>query len=434
MKISCCIIGKNEIDDIGRCLNSIIDKVYEVIYIDTGSDDGTLEFVKKNYPKVKTGFYKWNDDFSAARNFALKKAKGDFLFYLDCDEEFVGEFPENLAQGIHNFEIYNLNDQGNHVVSVCSRMIANVKGVCFKGKIHEIFDSPQVKLSIFKFTTGHILHHGYKNSYREKKNKSERNVDTLTKAYNENKKSDVCFYLAQEYFIKKEYSKTEELTLEGINLIKDDDSLDQTFKPILYHLYLSSLIEQDKDAEVEKFEREMLDIGKNPESYVLLMNYYIKKNNEEKMLRYGFQGLKHINAQLLPVKFIEKNIKYVPYLAMARYYIKEKQDQLMGLYFLELAYGSGLDNTEVLVDIYNLLPKCERNIVKWEYYNNILYEKTKDKRLLKDMIGCYLANKDNEKNLKAIEICNELSDKEEKEKIKIHLKKIGREDLVKLVK
>ena len=133
------------------------------------------------------------------------------------------------------------------------------------------------------------------------------------------------------------------------------------------------------------------------------------------------------------IKFIEKNIKYVPYLAMARYYIKEKEDRLMGLYFLEMAYGSGLDNTEVLVDIYNLLPKCERNIVKWEYYNQIIFEKTKDKRLLKDMIGCYLASKDEEKNKKAIEICNELSSPEERDKIKKHLEKIGRKDLVKLV-
>jgi len=139
MKISCCIIGKNEIDDIGNCLKSVYDKVYEIIYVDTGSEDGTLEYVKENFPKVKTYFYKWNNDFSAARNFSIRRAKGDFLFYLDCDEEFVGEFPKSLAKGVYNFEIRNLNDSGGYVGSVCSRLIAKEKGVCFKGKIHEIF-------------------------------------------------------------------------------------------------------------------------------------------------------------------------------------------------------------------------------------------------------------------------------------------------------
>ena len=434
MKISCCIIGKNEVEDISNCIKSVIDKVYEVIYVDTGSTDGTVELVKKEFPKVKVFHYKWNDDFAAARNYGIKKAKGDFLFYLDCDEEFVGEFPISLAKGVYNFEIRNLHDDGNYVVSVCSRLISNEKGVGFKGKIHEIFESPIVKLPIYRYNHGFIAHYGYQQKYRDKKNKSQRNIDALTKDYNEGASSQNCFYLGQEYFILKNYEKARELATEGINRISSDAALDQTFKPLLYHLYIGSSIElQDHDS-IDLFENCMLEKSNNPECYIALLQYYLKLEDEYKILRYAFQALKNVNAESLPVKFVDKNIKFVPYLALARYYIVSKKDNLMGLYFLELAYGSGANDPKVLADIYTLLPKCERNIIKWEQYNEMLYEAIKDQRLIKDRIGYLCASKDLEKNKQGIQIANQMNTAEENEKLRNHLIRMNRMDLVELLK
>lgn len=432
MKISCCIIGKNEVNDIGRCIKSVIDKVYEVIYVDTGSDDGTLEYVKTNFPSVKTFFYKWNDDFSSARNHGLRKAKGDFLFYLDCDEEFVGEFPENMAKGIHNFEIRNVNDNGSYVVSVCSRMISNVKGVCFKGKIHEIFDSPQVKLPIFKFNSGYILHYGYQNSYRDKKDKSNRNIISLTKELENNPDPSIYFYLGNEYFITKDYEKAKDLSLKGINILEDNIPLHDTFKPLLYHLYVISCTHLELEDEIEIFESEMLAKSENPECNIVLLQHYLKKENEAKILYHAFQCLKWVNAKSLPVKFIEKNITYVPYLALAKYY--SDKDRLMALYFLEMAYGSGMNDIKVLADIYNLIPKCERNINKWEHYHKLLTEQVHDEKLIKDSIGFLIASEHLEKNKQGIEVANKYNTKEENEKLKTHLEKMGRKDLIQLMK
>jgi len=433
MKISCCMIGKNEVNDVSNAIRSVIDKVYEVIFVDTGSTDGTVELIKKEFPKVKVYHYQWNDDFGAARNYGVSKAKGDFLFYIDCDEEFIGEFPTSLGKGIYNFEIKNIHDDGNYVVSVCSRLISNEKGVKFKGKIHEIFDSPNVKLPIYKFNYGHIVHYGYLSSHREKKNKSERNITALIKEHAEKPTTQNCFYLGQEYFIVKNYEKAVQLALEGINLVTDNP-LDKTFSPLLYHLYLSCLVEADDEIGILAFEDDMIHNANNPECYIVLLQYYLKKDKEGKVLRYAFQSLKNINADSLPVKFIQKNITYVPYLALARYYILNKKDKLMGLYFLELAFGSGANDIQILSDIYNLLPKCERNLEKWEHYNTLLYNMTKDEKLIKDRIGYLCASKDLEKNKIGIEIANKMNTPEENEKLKQHLLRMNREDLVLLLK
>jgi len=240
--------------------------------------------------------------------------------------------------------------------------------------------------------------------------------------------------LAQEYFILKDYKTAYELAMLGINLIKEDSPIDQTFKPLLYHLYVSCAVEMGLDDVVENFDNNgVVEVADNPECNIVLLQYYMKKDNEGKVLKHAFQALKNINRAILPVKFIEKNVRYVPYLALAKYY-GDKNDKLMTLYFLELAYGSGFDDLKVLVDIYNLLPKCEKNLDKWELYNNLLYEKTRDEKLIKDMIGCYIASKDEDKNLKAIDIVNKMCGEEEKQKIKHHLEKIGKKELIQYLK
>src|SRR6185295_10128605 len=65
----------------------------EVIVADTGSTDRT-EQVARDLGAVVCRF-PWCDDFSAARNFALSHARGDWIFWLDADEELL---PESVAE------------------------------------------------------------------------------------------------------------------------------------------------------------------------------------------------------------------------------------------------------------------------------------------------------------------------------------------------
>ena len=84
MKISACLIVKNEKDHIRNVLSSLIG-VDEMIVVDTGSQDNTVELAREMGAQVFTD-YQWNDDFAEARNHALNKCTGDWVISIDADE------------------------------------------------------------------------------------------------------------------------------------------------------------------------------------------------------------------------------------------------------------------------------------------------------------------------------------------------------------
>lgn len=84
MKISLCLIVKNEEKVLGRCLESAIKFADEIIILDTGSTDKTKEIAKQFTDKVFD--FEWINDFSAARNFAFSKAVMDYQMWLDADD------------------------------------------------------------------------------------------------------------------------------------------------------------------------------------------------------------------------------------------------------------------------------------------------------------------------------------------------------------
>ena len=96
MSLSVCLIVKDEEAVIARCLNCAAKFADEIIVVDTGSSDGTVAEVKKFTDEVY--FYKWNDDFSAARNFSLEKAGCDFVMWLDADDVISDENCEKIRE------------------------------------------------------------------------------------------------------------------------------------------------------------------------------------------------------------------------------------------------------------------------------------------------------------------------------------------------
>lgn len=82
--ISLCMIVKDEIPNISACLKNAKLLVDEIIVVDTGSTDRTADAA--SVFGAQTFTYDWNDDFAAARNFSIEKAKGDWILILDADE------------------------------------------------------------------------------------------------------------------------------------------------------------------------------------------------------------------------------------------------------------------------------------------------------------------------------------------------------------
>ena len=118
--LSVCVIAKNEENVLNQCLSSIADFADEIIFVDTGSTDSTVEIAKKFTKNIFS--FPWIDDFSAAYNFALSKATMEYSCRWDADFVLTSEsFTsfQNLKR--RNFDDKNIihftwNIEANHGV------------------------------------------------------------------------------------------------------------------------------------------------------------------------------------------------------------------------------------------------------------------------------------------------------------------------------
>ena len=147
--ISACAIMKNEISHVEAWLDNVRVFAQEIIVVDTGSTDGTNEFLAKQFD-VKLISYEWQHDFAQAKNVALQEATGDWLVFTDADECFY--HPENIIEYLRRMDkqsagidvvfcpIDNIDaDSNNEVINsdVVPRLIRNHVGIKYMGAVHE---------------------------------------------------------------------------------------------------------------------------------------------------------------------------------------------------------------------------------------------------------------------------------------------------------
>jgi glycosyltransferase involved in cell wall biosynthesis len=111
MDLSLCMIVKNEQASLPQALTSVKDIVDEMVVLDTGSTDQTVEIARKFSAKVY--HFEWCNDFSAARNEALKYVQGKWVLVLDADEVLTAEI---VSQDLRKstFEPPSIGAQGLH--------------------------------------------------------------------------------------------------------------------------------------------------------------------------------------------------------------------------------------------------------------------------------------------------------------------------------
>ncbi len=84
VRVSLCMIVRDEEQNLEACLAPVADLVDEIVIVDTGSRDSTKAIAHRFTPHVYD--FAWCDDFSAARNESLKRATGDWILWLDADD------------------------------------------------------------------------------------------------------------------------------------------------------------------------------------------------------------------------------------------------------------------------------------------------------------------------------------------------------------
>ncbi|MCE9675094.1 glycosyltransferase family 2 protein [Paraclostridium bifermentans] len=206
--LSVCMIVKNEEKNIKRCLDSIESIADEIIIVDTGSNDETLNICSNYNAKVIN--HKWNNDFSEARNVSLEYATKDYILFLDADEEISKEdlkklkallSSKKLAEG-YFFRLTNIIngiEVGEYVVF---RFFKNKRKYRFRGKVHEQIANCIQKHNKDKCIENidiKIYHYGYDPNKVNIESKYKRNMGILN-TYTEEEKDAYYFYvLGNEY-------------------------------------------------------------------------------------------------------------------------------------------------------------------------------------------------------------------------------------------
>lgn len=187
-KLSLCMIVKNEEKTLRVCLESVKDIVDEIIVVDTGSTDNTIQ-VAKSFGAIVEKF-EWIDDFSAARNRSLERATGDWILYLDADEKITPENGQMIREAIRHPDLTAVNmiehipqEKGNLFKTASSdycRLFRNDPKIRFAGRIHE-----QILPSINSIN-GKVLkssiridHWGFAISEEKRKTRAERNLKLI---------------------------------------------------------------------------------------------------------------------------------------------------------------------------------------------------------------------------------------------------------------
>lgn len=239
--LSVCIIAKNEQNTLPRCIASIEHIADEIIVVDTGSDDYTKDIAKGFGARLID--YKFNNDFSKARNISMKNASCDWILYIDCDEIldfYEGYEIKKLINTVDNvgicLKLCNI-DNGKKGLTLSSlRVIKNNEGFRFTGRIHEqILPSILEKYNHEDILTTDIslYHYGYDKSLVDSENKHKRNLD-IFECYEEKDKDGFYYYnLASQYMSSGDFEKAIELYEKSLEF---DDNING------YKLYIPMYI------------------------------------------------------------------------------------------------------------------------------------------------------------------------------------------------
>lgn len=282
LPVTVCMIAKNEDIHIEECLKRLRPCKFEIVVVDTGSVDRTVETAKKYTDKVY--HFDWCNDFSAARNYSVSQASNDWVLIIDCDE-----YLENI----------NLADMENTLKDNCScagmivrnnpYIIQGVRSIMtehiarlfnrrychYEGSVHEqVVTLDGKKPEVFHLPLT-FYHEGYVTE-SDKRTRATRNLEMLLHDL-ELKGPDpyIYFQLGQNYLSLNDMEKAAQYYKLGLGL---DASPNSDFVQSMIETYGYCLIELAKYDKAMGL-KEKYDLFANRADFVYLMGMiYMKKS------------------------------------------------------------------------------------------------------------------------------------------------------------
>lgn len=248
-RLTVCLIARNEERFLGQCLQSVRELADQIVVIDTGSTDRTVEIARAHGAEVHA--FAWCDDFSAARNRALEHARGDWVLMLDADEVLPVEShaavrglmrtPEVMAWRLRLVN-HGREDEGCGYVP---RLFRNAPLLFYVWRVHEqVFPSIELRCRDWGLQTrladsATLVHFGYEASVVRDRQKVRRNLELLELAVQEHPEAS---YLWMNYGLELSRSGQAQFGLEqflrAVRLMAEmprDQIVPETREAVLTH-------------------------------------------------------------------------------------------------------------------------------------------------------------------------------------------------------
>jgi glycosyltransferase involved in cell wall biosynthesis len=304
------MIVKNEENNIRRALEWGKGTVFEQIVVDTGSDDHTIQIAEEMGAKVF--HFPWIDDFSAAKNFAISKARGNWIVFLDADEYYAEESTSKLIPILTRIEksyhknarphavrslLVNLDDKGRPFsTGIQDRIFRKTAELSYHNKIHEtLYNSNGSDTVVVDASKELIIYHtGYTRQVYEETRKLERNVRMLENEVAENPNDyNAWAYLGDSLFAMESFDKAEQAYLYVI--ANGDKVSSKARKEVAFCNYfkLKYICDSGEEEELLNIYQKAKVLGcESPDLEYWFGYWYYKKEDKKRAVQFFEKALK----------------------------------------------------------------------------------------------------------------------------------------------
>lgn len=371
MKLSIGMIVKNESKYLGMCLEALMPVLKnvdsELVILDTGSTDNTVEIAKLYTDKVF--YHQWNNDFAEARNITIEKSQGKWYFYIDADE--ILEKPdsiidffnkcnykkyEGLAIKIENLVTEDRSQIGSSFYS--RRIVKRDKDLRFTSKIHEYLPKKEpVYLS-----EAVLVHYGYIQTDSEiVDEKSKRNTAIIKEELNDDPNNIFLLYhLGQTYVFDGNFIEALDPLRRALYIARES----KTYPMHIYNLMLDVYIKNQLFLEAEITAKELIDAKQEKNNGYINVYFYLAQ--AQGMLKKNEESIDNYKKCLELLKQYEKNELTIDLTAIVFDFGGEKYvySQIAALYDALLEYEKSVEYSKKILN----LTKNYKNGIEQDYY------------------------------------------------------------------
>ncbi|HRV42173.1 MAG TPA: glycosyltransferase [Syntrophales bacterium] len=259
-EISLCMIVRDEEACLGRCLESVRPWVDEIVVVDTGSTDRTVEIAQGFGARVY--HHPWENDFSKHRNQSLSYARGRWIFQLDADEELFPEDGPLLRRIVAGAEadyyhcrFFDLRKDGTiHGTFYLVRLFRGDLGMTYERKVHNQLRT----VGRGAYCNLRVRHYGYDLSKERMEAKHLRTTRLLEEMLAEDPDDPYClFQLSSSYSMHRDFAKAVAYGERALAVMREKNLRNGYFLTCFYTV-AQGYLALDRPAEAERVCREAL--------------------------------------------------------------------------------------------------------------------------------------------------------------------------------